>query len=602
MSNATNVSKSTIHSACQDVISKGPFADAYTLKGGAICEIKKGEKKPLYIPICDPFEVLGRTYDEFGENAGLVIRFIADRAKTDVVEVKVELSDLISDGKKVISTLASKGLWVAGQRGAVLKVAELLAGIRPSNDVVTVSRPGWHDSVFVAPTGQVMGQSEATYRLDASKTYDDPTPNGNLAGWKNATNSALECANGDFLCLGLLSGFGGCLVNLMEQPTSILLNFAGTTSRGKTTAQRLGASVWGNPVRGASLVKFNVTQNAIESIAEKANGTLLAIDEGGQSGMTGNQYQTAVFNLAEGSGKHRLTAAATEKKVRRWSTCITISEEIGFAQKVKRDGRNPAAGAVARAWEIDVDDAELLDSETVSAIDGIREHYGLAGPVFVDHLIDTGITQSHDQISKMISEAEAELSPPQMSPQMRRVVNAAAVLLVAGRLAVDAGLIERGYDLRGAVQRVLSRSFQRMARDLDPIEAALVNIRENVLSRMGVDVQGLDYDFATSNRPVVVYYGCPDEKGGYKPSLANDDPADRIYFIPQDQLMELAGGNTTSKAIASALKKKGFLIPAGKKNSIWYTIPGIGKIDHYRISGSFWHETSNTDNLLEEAA
>lgn len=90
-------------------------------------------------------------------------------------------------------------------------------------------------------------------------------------------------------------------------------------------------------MRGAALSKFNVTPNAIEAIAERANGSLLAIDEGGQSGMSGSQYQTAVFNLAEGSGKHRLTAASTERKVRQWSTCITISEEIVAASTSKNE-------------------------------------------------------------------------------------------------------------------------------------------------------------------------------------------------------------------------------------------------------------------------
>src|SRR6056297_1448552 len=255
--------------------------------------------------------------------------------------------------------------------------------------------------------------------------------------------------------MGLLSGLAGPLVNLMQEPTSVLINFAGTTSRGKTTAQRLGASVWGNPIRGAALVKFNVTPNAIEAIAEKANGTLLAIDEGGQSGMTGSQYQTAVFNLAEGSGKHRLTAAATERKVRRWSTCITISEEVGFADKVKRDGRNPAAGAVARTWEIDVDDAEILDDETILRMDGIKSNYGHAAPVYVQYLIDTGLAEDVDRLRKRVKDTEGLLSAKGDAPQKRRVAGAAAILLVAGELAQEAGLILKDYDLQGTAKRVL---------------------------------------------------------------------------------------------------------------------------------------------------
>lgn len=376
----------------------------------------------------------------------------------------------------------------------------------------------------------------------------------------------------------------------MQEPTSVLLNFAGTTSRGKTTAQRLGASVWGNPLSGAALVKFNVTPNAIEAIAERANGSLLAIDEGGQSGMSGPMYQTAVFNLAEGSGKHRLTAAAAERKVRRWSTCITISEEVGFADKVKRDGRNPAAGAVARIWEIDVDDAEILDDDTIAKMEGMKRHYGHAALVYIQHLIDVGYPKDVDRLRKRVKEAEASLSTEGDAPQKRRVAGAAAILLIAGELAQEAGLIHEEYDLTGAVRRVLERSYARMARDMDPIETALVNLREGVLRRLGVDIRELDYDQDTVHREVVGYFGYPKGPSTFKSDDKSKTFDGRVYFIPVEQLMVLGGGNVTAKAIARALNKQEFLLTPDKKNSLWPTMPRGEKIGHYRVSGAFFHE------------
>lgn len=594
------VTPESISTSCAELIANSAYCSTFTVKNKSVCEIKQGSDKASFVPICDPFEVLGRSYNEYGENSGIIIRFAADRIKRDIVEANVSVSDLISDGRKVIADLAGKGLWVAGRKDAVAKAAELLAGIRPLNDVVTLSRPGWHGDVFAAPTGRVFGAHDATYRLVASATYDDPAPSGDLNGWQVSTEAALRSPNGDFLCMGVLSGFAGCLVNLMKQPTSILLNFAGTTSRGKTTAQRLGASVWGNPVRGAALVKFNVTPNAIEAIAEKASGSLLAIDEGGQSGMTGSQYQSSVFNLAEGSGKHRLTAAATERRVRRWSTCITISEEIGFADKVKRDGRNAAAGAVARAWEIDVDDAEILPDKTIVAIDGVRSHYGHAGPAFVEHLIENGFAEERDKVRALIATAEGELITPNLSPQMRRVASAATILLVAGRLAVSASLLPPDYDLTGAVKRVLARSFSRMARDLDPVETALTNLRQSVLSRLGVDIREIDYDPDTSHRPVVAYFGYEEGHGHFTSSETAHAPVDRVYFVPEDRMMELGGGNVTAKAMARELKKQGFLSSPGKKNSLWPVLPLVGKIKNYRIQGAFFHEAVEPE--IREAA
>lgn len=568
------------------------IAGGFSLKCKRVCQLKRTGEKTRFLAICDPFEALGRTFDENGDNTGIVIQFAANRSKKDIVEFTVPVADLVSDGRKVVAALAGKGLWVAANRDAVNKVAELLSLIQPETDVVTVSRPGWYGNVFVAPTGEVFGTSDTLYRLSETALYDDPVKSGDLDGWCRAMKTALESENGDFLCIGLLSGFSGPLVNLTQETTSVLINFAGTTSRGKTTAQRLGASVWGNPIRGAALVQFNMTPNSVEAVAEKANGTLLAIDEGGQSGMTGPQYQTAVFNLAGGSGKHRLTPAATERKVRRWSTCITISEEIGFADKVKRDGRNPAAGAVARTWEIDVDDAEILNDETITRMKGIEKHYGHAAPAYIQHLIDAGYPKAVDRLRKRIKDAETTLSAIGEAPQKRRVAGAAAILLVAGELAQDAGLIDAGYDLPSAVKRVLERSYVRMARDMDPIETALVNLREGVLRRLGVDIRELDYDQDTVHREVVGYFGYESKPTDFTSDEKAFTVDERIYFLPIDQLMALGGGNVTAAAIARALNKQGYLITPDKKNSKWPTMPRGQKIKHYRVSGAFFHEVA----------
>lgn len=411
----------------------------------------------------------------------------------------------------------------------------------------------------------------------------------------------MECPNGDFLCIGLLSGLVGPLVNLMGSATSLLINFAGTTSRGKTTAQRMGASIWGNPYKGAALVKFNVTPGAIEAIAAKANGNLPAIDEGGQSSMTGPQYQTAVFNLAEGTGKRRLTPSAEEKKVRQWSTGLSISEEVGFADKVKRDGRNPAAGAVARIWEVSVDDAEELDDDTIAEIEAIRCNYGWAAPVFIQHLIDQGYPADVERLRERVNQAELKLSANHKAPQQRRLAAAAAMLLVAGELAQEAGLIDQAYPVKDVVLRVLERSYKRMARDIDPVESSLANLREVVLRRIGLDVRKINYDRENVHREVIGLFGYPDGPSEFTSIDKDREIVERFYYLPAEQIMALGGGNVSAKTMARALKKQGYLIPQSDNNSAWPTMPGGDKISHYRVSGSFFHDGAQESELGEAA-
>lgn len=228
----TQPTQATIRKAFDKMAKESDFSDGFTLKKKRVCWVKVTMKSTSLIPICDPFEVMGRTYDETGENTGLLIRFAANRASKDIVEETVLIANLVSDARKVVSSLASKGLWVSADRYAVGKVAEHLSLIQPDNDVVTVSRPGWHGNVFVSPTGEVFGASDNLYRLSDVIRFDDCGKAGSLRAWCSAVRAALECPNGDFLCIGLVSGLAGPLVNLMASATSLLINFAGTTSRG----------------------------------------------------------------------------------------------------------------------------------------------------------------------------------------------------------------------------------------------------------------------------------------------------------------------------------------------------------------------------------
>lgn len=42
--------------------------------------------------------------------------------------------------------------------------------------------------------------------------------------------------------------------------------------------------------------------------------------------------------------------------------------------------------------------------------------------------------------------------------------------------------------------------------------------------------------------------------------------------------------------MAKALKKEGFLVDAPGNNNQWSSVPGIGQIKHYRVSGKFFHD------------
>lgn len=198
MSEQVKTTPASIRNACENMMADSSIGGTFTVKNRKVCYMRRNGDEVEYTALCDPFEVLGRTYSEEGDNSALLVRFFADRAKQSLVEVTVPVADLVADPKKVVAMLAGRGLWVAAKRDSILKVGELLSLIRPENDVVTASRPGWYDGVFVSPTGEVFGSSEMSYRLSENIRYADPETSGDLHGWCDATQAALESATATF--------------------------------------------------------------------------------------------------------------------------------------------------------------------------------------------------------------------------------------------------------------------------------------------------------------------------------------------------------------------------------------------------------------------
>lgn len=248
---------------CRAMLSKVHGATLFDLKRGQIRAMPTNTENPKWSAICDPFYVKARTHTETGDGHGLIIGFKADEAGYPVKELRISRGDLVEDPRKVAKKHIDKGFRLIASANAKNKLAELLSIVKAEADVITATRPGWHRDVFFSPTGEVFGAEGADYRIDDHMRLTPPTSTGTLQGWRKAVDSALACSNLDFQSVGLFGGFAGCIVDLIQEPASPIINFVGTTSHGKTTAQRLGGSVWSNPYRDGLVVKFKTTDNAI---------------------------------------------------------------------------------------------------------------------------------------------------------------------------------------------------------------------------------------------------------------------------------------------------------------------------------------------------
>src|SRR5262249_40506639 len=176
---------------------------------------------------------------------------------------------------------------------------------------------------------------------------------GTLDEWRAATAAAVKAKNCPHWTIGIIAGFVGVLVGLTGLDTCGI-NLSGRSSTGKTTAQRLAVSPWSSvDIRKAGLFQsMRTTENAAEAMAQRASGTVLALDE--MAHVSGQVAARMIYSLAGGVGKRRLDADAAMREGYSWATFAILSGECSLAEKINGDGGAWTAGMAGRLTAYDV--------------------------------------------------------------------------------------------------------------------------------------------------------------------------------------------------------------------------------------------------------
>lgn len=108
-------------------------------------------------------------------------------------------------------------------------------------------------------------------------------------------------------------------------------NLSGPTSRGKTTALQVAASVWGSgaatnqALRAKTLINtWHTTSNALESLAQAHSGLPLLIDEIGSH----TSGALPIYALFAGQGKARMSGSGGMRDRATWQTFLFSTGEI----------------------------------------------------------------------------------------------------------------------------------------------------------------------------------------------------------------------------------------------------------------------------------
>jgi putative DNA primase/helicase len=237
---------------------------------------------------------------------------------------------------------------------------------------------------------------------------------------------------------------------------SSMHNYCGPKGLGKTLGLQCAASPFGNaidPAQGAQaqdpafIARFNGTINGFEALLGSYSPLPVLLDELTESSAS-VVYQSC-YMMAAGEGKHRMTSTGEAAVRERWQSNIIVSAEVTIADTIAASGKAMHGGQSDRAIDIPIGDVGVLnnygsfasfDAATSHLKRACSEQYGTAGEAIFQYCSDN--PDVVDALLAMAPDIENELLPADCGPGERRVVKRFAAAVVAGRIAVMAGVFD----------------------------------------------------------------------------------------------------------------------------------------------------------------
>lgn len=283
------------------------------------------------------------------------------------------------------------------------------------NRIKLCERPGYvtvNDALcYLTSNGEVLGESAgiAPMPYPGSKAfYPGICRKGKLDDWKSSV--ALSAVHSPYIMLALCSAFAGYCIYFTHVETGGFHLF-GDSSKGKSTALLAAASVYGSK---DYVSDWNITEAAIEELAESRNHGLLILDEVSLLDKSekdaAQKMQKIVYMLGAEGGKQR--ASFYQDRKSEWRLNALSNGEIGLNKQAENVNRERNNGEKVRFIDIPVDCNNELgifmtvpEGMTPSAYaeeikDACSHYYGVSGRLFVTKLLK----KSHNSICKRMME------------------------------------------------------------------------------------------------------------------------------------------------------------------------------------------------------
>nr|WP_298380707.1 DUF927 domain-containing protein [uncultured Halomonas sp.] len=411
------------------------------------------EPVPFDTWICSPIECLAATYDERGDNHGLLLQFKPAHGPWRQWAMPLRL--LRGRGEELRGELLNMGVRINPDAHRLLN--KFLADSIPEKRIIAATRVGWHTIedhlVFVMPRRTIAPDTLTTrisYQSEFATQVDYEIA-GTLEGWRKGVGRL--CRGNPLLVLAVSTSLSGPLLRLIHRK-GVGIHLAGDSSNGKTTVLEVAASVWGGP---EFMRTWRATGNGLEGVAAALSDTAIVLDEIGEA--DGREIGATVYALGNGTGKSRANRNGTAQRPNCWRIAILSSGECTLATHMREAGLRPRSGQNIRMLDIPSKRTYGAFDDLHHTADGrafadylksaVTRHYGHIGPLFIEKLISEGgdLASEVDRLAQAPGFATAH-------PLHGRAAKGFALIGLAGELATRYGLTgwEEGEALAAAVE------------------------------------------------------------------------------------------------------------------------------------------------------
>ena len=369
------------------------------------------------VPVCN-FDLYPLSYG-YDEALGYeVAQFMWERPHVGWLVLTLRLAYL-ADGsyREFVGAVADQGIMLETKRQTEYFQIMLRAYINELRKVRTVtnlySTMGWKEDNEVFVLGDDLFRRSAngvvtteTIRLSSRSTRagsDMYTTKGSFETWKAGTSLLRKGKlNAHQFSIGI--GFASILMQFTGLKGTTV-SFYGPSGSGKSLAQLMQQSVWGDPEKLHFQSKF--TANSLFNRFGTYAHLPMTVDEATQ--MSDKDVGDYLYWVSQGRDKARLSRTAEERAPREWALFSTLSTNRPITSKLISTGHETDA-QLARLLELRVNKSPLFGDGTDFGRKIHRlftENYGWAGRMFLHRIMEIGEQGLRAMIASALDEFEA---------------------------------------------------------------------------------------------------------------------------------------------------------------------------------------------------